>query len=256
MINNIRDKIRNIFGKTQEEEKEREKRLLELSLINQSGINSNLNKYNPFTNSKGELTNTSLNYQSLLDNPNLSQKVKGYITQATGLSPTQQSTAVNSNLLSTDSFLSSNPIIGSSYTGESINAGQSVSATGNSLVDSAQKYLGTPYVYGGDSSSDGGMDCSGFVYNALKDAGYNVDRTSANEYYKKGTSVSKNNLQPGDLIFYGDGKASHVGIYVGDGKMIHSAGGASNTKSNPGRGVEVKSIDYRKDYLGAKRLNK
>ena len=50
---------------------------------------------------------------------------------------------------------------------------------------------------------EGGMDCSGFVYNALKDAGYNVGRTTANGYRSYGKVVSKDAMQPGDLIFFG-----------------------------------------------------
>ena len=102
--------------------------------------------------------------------------------------------------------------------------------------------------------SEGGMDCSGFVYNALNDAGIKVDRKTADGYYRQGTSVSKSDLQPGNIVFYGkNGKATHIGIYIGDGKIIHSSGGENNTKSNPGKGVTISSIDYRSDYLGAKR---
>lgn len=128
MINSIKDKIRNLFGDTRTEQEEYEKKLdaLEQQLTNQASIKANAYKYNPFINNKGELVNSSLNYQSLLDNPNLSQKVKGYITQATGLTPTQKQSSLN-----TGGFLNSNPIIGldssfiGEYTGESIESGAS-----------------------------------------------------------------------------------------------------------------------------------
>ena len=99
------------------------------------------------------------------------------------------------------------------------------------------------------------MDCSGFVYNALKDAGYDVGRTTAQGYRSYGTSVSKSDMQPGDLIFFGknNNDASHIGIYIGNGQMIHSSGGSKNTKSNPGKGVSIANVDYRSDFLEARR---
>lgn len=125
----------------------------------------------------------------------------------------------------------------------------------NGIAKAAQKYIGTPYVWGGESMNEGGMDCSGFVYNALKDAGYNIGRTTAQGYRNYGKSVSKSNMQPGDLIFFGknNNDASHIGIYIGNGQMIHSAGGSKNTKSNPGKGVTIASVNYRNDFLEARR---
>lgn len=129
-----------------------------------------------------------------------------------------------------------------------------VQSTGNKLVDSAQKFIGTPYVWGGESTEEGGMDCSGFVYNALRGAGYDIGRTTANGYRSYGKVVSKEEMQPGDLIFFGkDKKATHIGIYIGNGQMIHSSGGSKNTKDNPGKGVEIRNIDYRSDYLESRR---
>ena len=104
--------------------------------------------------------------------------------------------------------------------------------------------------------AEGGMDCSGFVYNALNDAGIKVGRTTAQGYRSGGSSVSKSNLQPGDLVFYGsNGKATHVGVYIGDGKIVHSAGGSKNTKSNPGKGVSVATLNHRGDFLEARRYS-
>ena len=125
----------------------------------------------------------------------------------------------------------------------------------NALVSAAEKYVGTPYVWGGSSLSDGGLDCSGFVYNVLKDAGHDVGRTTAQGYRSVGTAVSKDDLQPGDLVFYGkNGQVTHVGVYAGDGKILHSSGNSNNNASNPGKGVSVTNFNYRSDFIEARRV--
>ncbi len=95
------------------------------------------------------------------------------------------------------------------------------SASGDEILSKAQEYLGCPYVYGGASPS--GFDCSGFVYYVLKSLGYSPYRTPADQI-QMGTSVSKENLQPGDIVFFsGNGTSiTHVGIYAGDGQFIHA----------------------------------
>ena len=206
--------------------------------------NTASNTFNPFLNKNGGLFNPNLDYQRLLDNPNISQKAKNYISQATGLSPTvKQQSSVTPNTTGPYRTTSGNTVQATA------------TATGNTIADAAQKYIGTPYVWGGESMDEGGMDCSGFVYNALKDAGYDVGRTTAQGYRSYGTSVSKSDMQPGDLIFFGknNNDASHIGIYIGNGQMIHSSGGSKNTKSNPGKGVSIANVDYRSDFLEARR---
>ncbi len=121
------------------------------------------------------------------------------------------------------------------------------------MVNVAKKYIGTPYVWGGESMSEGGMDCSGFVYNVLKDSGFKYGRTTAQGYRAYGTAVNKKDMQPGDLIFFGKNKATHIGIYIGNGQMIHSSGDSSNTASNPGKGVSIANVNYRSDFLEARR---
>ena len=129
---------------------------------------------------------------------------------------------------------------------------------GDKIAEAAKAYLGTPYVWNGKETSAGGLDCSGLVYQALNRAGINVGIQRARDYYWSknfGTPVDKNNLQPGDIVFFGsNGTATHTGIYVGNGNMIHSSGGSTNTASNPGKGVEYKRVDSRADFLGAKRF--
>lgn len=94
----------------------------------------------------------------------------------------------------------------------------------NKVVATAKSLLGTPYVWGGDSITDGGFDCSGLVQHIFKPVGYTLNRISIDQS-KQGQYVAKENLQAGDLVFYslaGNGRVSHVGIYIGNGKMIHS----------------------------------
>lgn len=89
-------------------------------------------------------------------------------------------------------------------------------ATGADLVTSARKYLGVPYVWGGESAD--GVDCSGLVQLALQDLGVEVPRT-AREQMTQGTAVaSLDDALPGDLVVFDGG--SHIGIYLGDGRMI------------------------------------
>lgn len=102
-------------------------------------------------------------------------------------------------------------------------------SSSSALVDIGKQYVGVPYVWGGSSPS--GFDCSGFIYYTLKKAGYNVSRTNAAGFYNMADRVS--NPQPGDLVFFsGTYKAgiSHVGIYIGNGKMVSAAG--SSVKIN------------------------
>jgi len=118
------------------------------------------------------------------------------------------------------------------------------------LIAEANKYLGLPYVWGG-SKPGTGFDCSGFVCWVLNHSGAaSVGRTNARGLYKKSTVVSRENARPGDLIFFTGVRAAeighpvtHVGIYVGNGMMLHCAG----------NGVEYKSIStkYYKSHFYA-----
>ena len=118
------------------------------------------------------------------------------------------------------------------------------------LIAEANKYLGLLYVWGG-SKPGTGFDCSGFVCWVLNRSGAaSVGRTNARGLYKKSTVVSRENARPGDLIFFTGARAAeighpvtHVGIYVGNGMMLHCAG----------NGVEYKSIStkYYKSHFYA-----
>ena len=100
------------------------------------------------------------------------------------------------------------------------------SSKGQQIVDFAKKYLGCKYVYGGSGPST--FDCSGFTMYVLKNFGVTLSH-SATAQSKVGTYVSKDNLQPGDLVFFTDYETGsgigHVGIYIGGGDFIHASSG-------------------------------
>ena len=105
--------------------------------------------------------------------------------------------------------------------GEMPSRGDAVSSRGQAVVELAKQYLGTPYRYGG--AAPGGFDCSGFVYYIYSQMGVTLNRVAADQM-TNGTWVDKGNLQPGDIVGFtnSSGYINHVGIYAGNGMMIHS----------------------------------
>lgn len=119
------------------------------------------------------------------------------------------------------------------------------------LTVKAMDMLGIRYKRGG-STPENGLDCSGFVRYVFKDAvGAELPRTS-NEISKVGENIQTKDLQPGDLVFYNTLRRgfSHVGIYLGDNKFIHSP--------SAGGQVRIESMDisyWKKRFNGARRIN-
>jgi cell wall-associated NlpC family hydrolase len=119
------------------------------------------------------------------------------------------------------------------------------------LTMQAMSMLGIRYKYGG-TSPETGLDCSGLIQHIFKEAwGKNLPRTAA-EISHAGTKVDKNDLQPGDLVFYNTLKRgfSHVGIYLGDHKFIHAP--------STGGEVRIESMDiayWKKRFNGGRRIS-
>lgn len=124
------------------------------------------------------------------------------------------------------------------------------SELGKKIVKLALQFEGYSYVYG-EESPERGFDCSGLVYYCFKQYGYTLERRASLQYKNNGTTVSKSNLQPGDLVFFSSNHSSvtHVGIYIGDGEFIHAS--TSNT------GVIISKLSssyYTENWWGAKRI--
>ena len=101
-------------------------------------------------------------------------------------------------------------------------------ATGNAVVDAALSQVGTPYVYGG--SQPGGFDCSGLTSWAYAQSGKSIPRTSGAQW-AGGQAISVEDMQPGDIVVsYGGG---HVGIYIGNGQMVHAPTTGDVVKVSP-----------------------
>ena len=111
------------------------------------------------------------------------------------------------------------------------------------VVGIAMQFLGTPYVYGG--SSPGGFDCSGLIMYVYAQIGVSLPHNAAAQY-GYGTPVSRDQLQPGDLVFFNG--LGHAGIYVGGGSFIHAP--------HTGDVVKISSMSgwYSSTYVGARRL--
>ena len=130
------------------------------------------------------------------------------------------------------------------------NTSPATSATGSAIVEYAKQYLGYKYVSGG-ASPEKGFDCSGFTTYVYKHFGITLNRTSSAQI-NNGVAVSRDNLQPGDLVIFNNDantKIGHVGIYVGGGNFIHA--------SNPKDGVKITTLlsgYYAQRYVGARRV--
>ena len=144
---------------------------------------------------------------------------------------------------------STKPSTGSS---NSSSSSSSTSSSVNAVLNLAAKQLGKPYVWGAQGPSS--FDCSGLTYYVYKNAaGITLPRVSSDQS-RYGTTVSKSNLKAGDLVFFdtsgpNNGAVSHVGIYVGNGQMIHASSSSSKIVQ-----VSIETSYWKNAYVTAKRV--
>lgn len=133
---------------------------------------------------------------------------------------------------------------GKKNTSSSINRG--VNKSSSQVANYAYNFLGRPYVYGANGPN--AFDCSGFTSYVYRHFGVSLPRTASSQF-SAGSAVSRNNLAPGDLVFFNTvGYLGHVGLYIGGGDFIHAA--------SSGR-VKISSLSegyYRTRYAGARRV--
>lgn len=119
---------------------------------------------------------------------------------------------------------------------EELQYGSGASSVRVKLVELAKNYLGDRYVWGGTTLGVG-VDCSGYTQALYRKLGYSIPRDSRSQA-RGGTTISINNLKPGDLVFYGSSSyINHVAMYIGNGRVIH----ASNRRD----GIKISSLRYR-----------
>lgn len=121
--------------------------------------------------------------------------------------------------------------------------GMDVSELRVQMAEFAQQFVGYPYVYGGNSLTKG-TDCSGFTNLIYAHFGISIPRTATTQY-NYGTKISTSELKPGDLIIYGEYQIEHVGMYIGNGMIVHA--------SNERTGIKYSEMYYR-NIIGCVRI--
>jgi len=130
---------------------------------------------------------------------------------------------------------------------------QDTQATGTgtdtgAITRTASQFLGIPYLFGGETAN--GIDCSSFVQHVFREHNVNLPRT-AREQMKVGTEVAPGDLKEGDLVFFQTYASypSHVGIYLGNGKMMHASSRQGEVTIS-----DMNTNYFRSRYLGARRV--
>ena len=201
----------------------------------------------------GKVTGNDVNVRSAASTSasRLGSLNKGDVVAVTGIDNGWYKISTNgvTGYVSSDYMVTCKDSAGSRGDGATAVATASSSSLGQQVVDYAKQYLGCPYVYGGNGPSS--FDCSGYTSYVYRHFGYTLNRTASTQL-SNGTSVSKSELQPGDLVFfkYNTSKAaSHVGIYIGGGQFIHASTNTYTVKID-----DLTRGHYANVYVGARRI--
>lgn len=148
---------------------------------------------------------------------------------------------------------STKPDTGNTPTTPPVEEDQSSVALADKIIATGEKFLGTPYQYGAASGQTRTFDCLSFTQYVFKQHGISLLRSSRQQYTQV-TSVARDQLKKGDLLFFSTsssgGKIAHVGIYAGNNQILHTWGS---------KGVQYESLDrawLKQGYIGAKRVIK
>ncbi|MDQ1743631.1 MAG: peptidoglycan DL-endopeptidase CwlO [Pseudonocardiales bacterium] len=182
---------------------------------------------------QAELARQVTKYKALLATLTAAERAKYY-------NPVPQPTAATVARVVTRAVAASAPM--AATVAAAMPAAPHVSQGAGAAVSAARAQLGKPYQYG--ASGPGSFDCSGLTAWAWRAAGVSLPHSAAAQH-GVGSPVSRGDLRPGDLVFFGS-PAYHVGIYVGDGMMIHAP--------TTGDVVKMSPLSYMSDYSGATRV--
>ena len=124
----------------------------------------------------------------------------------------------------------------------------------SAIVATAHGFLDTPYLWGGMTNK--GIDCSGFVQTVYRVHGYTMPRDAHDQFAALEQQVERENLEPGDLIYLGvtPDKITHVGMFIGDNKVIHASGGATVVVQSLDSNDENYAPRFIEKYQGARRV--
>ncbi|HEY2491669.1 MAG TPA: C40 family peptidase [Paenibacillus sp.] len=150
--------------------------------------------------------------------------------------------------------MSSMLVVGAEVTQAATTQAASVSTTkANNIINYGKTFMGKPYKFGASTSTTRNFDCSSLMKRIYGNYGVTLPRSSVQQS-KVGYAVSKANLKAGDLVFFSSGSrangknVTHVGIYMGSGKMLHTYGSPGVTVSDINKG------NWKKTYLKARRV--
>lgn len=170
-------------------------------------------------NKLAEMNSTKSNQSSLIED--LKNKQKLYASSMSEYQAQVNATLKQIQVMKQQQKSTSTPLLAS--------RGGSANTSGEAIVSYAADFLGVPYIWGGNTPA--GFDCSGFTKYVFAHFGISLDRR-ASEQASQGIPVSRDNLQPGDLVFFGN-PVYHVGIYVGNGCFIHAPTTGDDVKITP-----------------------